>query len=73
VLGTDDAVAHALPRNADMLGNLGQGKVFIIIEVEQLTLFFGQYLAVEIEKQAHFKRFVLHVSTLLFRRAGCKG
>ena len=55
-----DAVAHPLTGDARVLGDLGQRKVFIIIQVEQLALFFRERLAVKVEQQAHFERFAFH-------------
>ena len=57
------AVAHALAGDARVLGDLGKREVFIIIQVEQLALFFGERLAVKVEQQAHFERFVFQDAT----------
>ena len=60
VLRTLDTVAHTLSGDARVLCDLGERKVFIIIQVEQLALLLGQGFAVKVEQQAHFKRCCFH-------------
>lgn len=60
MLGADDRVPHALTGDPGVLSDLGEGKILIIIEIEQLALLVGEHIAVEVEQEAHFKRFVFH-------------
>jgi len=59
-LGPNDHVPHALAGDAVILGNFGQGEVFIIIEVEKLLLPLGQELPVEVVEHRHPVGLILH-------------
>ena len=58
--GTADDIPHALTGNAALLGDLGQGQIFIIMEVKILTLLFREQLAVKIKQHRTHHSAVFH-------------
>ena len=65
LFGALDAVAHALPRDALLLCNLRQRKVFVIIAFHDLALLFGEHVAVKIQQERDAQ--ILCHSSLRFR------
>ena len=45
-----DGVAHALPRNAEVIRNFGEGKIVVVVLLHHVALLVCQNIAVEIQK-----------------------
>lgn len=64
-LGPGQRIMDALPRDAEILGDLTEGQILIILEVEAGALLLRQKLTVVIVEQRHRQRVVLHAECLL--------
>ena len=51
-LRTADVVPHALAGNAKLIGNLRQGQILVVMQIEALSLLVRQQLPVEIQQHA---------------------
>ena len=58
--GALDIVAHTLPGDAFLFGDLGQGKVVVVIQVDDLALFIGQHRPVMVQKDGYVQIFLCH-------------
>ena len=60
----DDDVPDALPGDALIFGNLRQGEVLIIIEIEKLLLSLCQEFSIEIKEHRHPISLIFHAELL---------